>query len=290
MPFKDLKHFRRYGRAHKPDLIVAASFDSMQGIVIKNDITVDYIRRLPRRWWLEMTGKPPNTALRIQGIFVERFATREEYLPVFTSNGIFTPEDLTRASQAPFLRLTCYCKNRPTESILAAHETNENGEFGLVAHMTKRQHENKDYTQLLPQIMRAALVRIHDRVEAERAARKLRPHHRRELGAPLQPALHVREHNTMKFVPVETLAGDPPSGAVPVFRESGIKKREHDVIGFFRQPRRKPCVSPTGDHMWITDESGQFQTCAVCDHYRVRVKPHKRGDASLGRVTRVIQS
>jgi len=79
------------------------------------------------------------------------------------------------------------------------------------------------------------------------------------------PRAFQRQGDSLKFAPLESLASvagqSRQRGYVRPFQASGIQMREHDVRGH-----------------WRTYASG----------VRVWVRPHKRGDADLGRVQRVI--
>lgn len=79
------------------------------------------------------------------------------------------------------------------------------------------------------------------------------------------PAAYAREGDTLKFARLEDLASAAGQARLRDYERpsepSGIRMREHDVRGH-----------------WRTYSSG----------VRVWVRPHKRGDAGIGRVTRVI--
>lgn len=80
-----------------------------------------------------------------------------------------------------------------------------------------------------------------------------------------RPAIFQRQGDTIRYARLEELKSSAGHQAqrdyVPPDEPSGIKKREHSVIGH-----------------WRTYRSG----------VKVWVKPHKRGDPELGKVTRVL--
>lgn len=80
-----------------------------------------------------------------------------------------------------------------------------------------------------------------------------------------RPSAYRREGDTMRFAKLDDLASAAGQARQRDYQRpeepSGIKMREHDVRGYWR-------TYPSGVRVWV--------------------RPHKRGDASLGRVTRVL--
>lgn len=80
-----------------------------------------------------------------------------------------------------------------------------------------------------------------------------------------KPRAFIRQGDTMRFAPLDSLSSAAGQhrqrGYVRPDEASGIRMREHDVRGHWR-------TFPSGARVWV--------------------RPHKRGDADLGRVRRVV--
>lgn len=158
--------------------------------------------------------------------------------------------------ETPYLGILAYC---PDEECVHIRSWNRNGKHPT--RFTFCGHHDSDLSDLekvvRAQYFQAAYtLHLYTESEAEVSVNTL---------SRSAPSAHRREGDTMRFAPLESLASAAGQhrmrGYVRPDEASGIRMREHDVRGHWR-------TFPSGVRVWV--------------------KPHKRGDAELGRVQRTV--
>jgi hypothetical protein len=160
--------------------------------------------------------------------------------------------------ETPFLGILAYC---PDDQRVNVRAWNRNGK--LVGNFSFCEFTDRGLTDLetviKAQYFQAAFtLHIHTESAAEVSVNTLSRN---------APRAYRKEGNTLRFVPIADLATAAGHARqrdyVRPDEPSGIRMREHDVRGHWR-------TFPSGARVWV--------------------KPHRRGDPELGRVTRVVSA